>query len=576
MKNRKNIVLCSDGTGNTMMKGRGTNVWKLYEAVDLTAHRWHQGRGDGSTRGKEQIAFYDDGVGSQQNKILKIVGGAFGYGLKRNIRDLYKSLCRAYRPGDDIYIFGFSRGAYTARVLAGLILSCGIVRHDAWKTDRELDDLSKLAYKKFRSHFRLGTTKGRKAIKATRRVSEAELKLKSAAKDAYESVSQEVAATKEAAQQASKEAEAASQEAQAKTNEFRREYSIHHDTYAPDGQVSIKFIGVWDTVAAVGLPIRAFSKFWNRFVYPFMFPDYMLSSRVEKGCHAVSIDDERRTFHPMMWDERELEASSNPQVEQIWFAGVHSNVGGGYPKQGISLVALDWMMQKAGEQGLKFIRSERDRYRHLQNVHDKLYDSRNGLAVYYRYRPRDIEKTCRRFGIEPKIHVSALERIALGTQDYAPGNIPGDFRIVATDPNSGADLEDASKLKEVVAKIGGGTAMDKVNHWITLRRYVYGIFILVTTVIVGFAAWYHSTEGREDVWVSQGVCTAFMWTTNLIPFFGEYLYDYVILPFLIYRGFAVTVIGLLVIFFAASKFAKSKLRQAFAEFWRRKLPEPWW
>jgi uncharacterized protein (DUF2235 family) len=126
MKNRKNIVLCSDGTGNTMMKGRGTNVWKLYEAVDLTAHRWHQGSGDGSTRGREQIAFYDDGVGSQQNKVLKIVGGAFGYGLKRNIRDLYKSLCRAYRAGDDIYIFGFSRGAYTARVLAGLILSCGM------------------------------------------------------------------------------------------------------------------------------------------------------------------------------------------------------------------------------------------------------------------------------------------------------------------------------------------------------------------------------------------------------------------------------------------------------------------
>jgi len=341
MNNLKNIILCSDGTGNTMMKGRGTNVWKLYEAVDLTAHRWQQGQNDGSTRGKEQIAYYDDGVGSQQNKILKIVGGAFGYGLKRNIRDLYKSLCRAYRPGDDIYIFGFSRGAYTARVLAGLILSCGILRHDAWRTDKELDDLSKLAYKKFRSHFRLGTKKGHKAIMAAQRVSEVEQKLESAGKETYESLSQEVETARKAAQKAEQEAEAASRKAVAKTNEFRREHSIHDDTYAPNGEVSIKFVGVWDTVAAVGLPFKEISEFWNRFIYPFMFPDYVLSARVEKGCHAVSIDDERHTFHPMMWDERGQEASSRPHVEQVWFTGVHSNVGGGYPKQGISLVALD-------------------------------------------------------------------------------------------------------------------------------------------------------------------------------------------------------------------------------------------
>ena len=575
MENPKNIVLCSDGTGNTMMKGRGTNVWKLYEAVDLTAHRWHQGHGDGSTPGKEQIAFYDDGVGSQKNKVLKIVGGAFGYGLKRNIRDLYKSLCRAYWPGDDIYIFGFSRGAYTARVLAGLILSCGIIRHDAWETDRELDDLSKLAYKKFRSHFRLGTAKGRKAIKAARKVADAEFRLKSANKENHESVSQEVKATREVAQQASTEAEAASKKAEAKTNEFRRKYSIHDDTYAPDGQVSIKFVGVWDTVAAVGLPFKEISKFWNRFIYPFMFPDYLLSSRVEKGCHAVSIDDERRTFHPMMWDEREQEPSSDPQVEQVWFAGVHSNVGGGYPKQGISLVALDWMMHKAEDRGLKFIRSERDRYRHLQNVHDKLYDSRNGLAIYYRYRPRDIEKTCRRFGTTPKIHVSALERIALGTQDYAPGNLPGDFRIVATDPNSGAGLEDPEKLKEVVSNIGGESALEKVGHWVTLRRSVYVALVFVTIAIVGFAGWHHYTERSQETWVPQGLDTALQWITGLIPF-GSTLYEYLVRPFLIYWGYAVTAIGLLIVFYAASKFAQSKLRRVFADFWRRKLPEPWW
>jgi uncharacterized protein (DUF2235 family) len=545
MENRKNIVLCSDGTGNTMMKGRGTNVWKLYEAVDLTAHRWHQGGGDRSILGKEQIAFYDDGVGSQNNKILKIVGGAFGFGLKRNIRDLYKSLCRAYRPGDDIYIFGFSRGAYTARVLAGLILSCGILRHKAWQTDRQLDDLSKLAYEKFRSHFKLGTTKGKQANKAFKRALEAAQELEQAGKEASEPMTQRVEATREAVEKANKDLEAASKKAEKKTDEFRREHSVLDDTHAPDGQVSIRFIGVWDTVAAVGLPFRGLSKLWNRFVYPFMFPDYLLSPRVEKGCHALSIDDERVTFHPMMWDERGQKTSGTSQVEQVWFAGVHSNVGGGYPKQGISLVALDWMMHRAEEKGLNFICSEKDRYRHLQNVHDKLYDSRSGLAMYYRYRPRNIKKICREFRITPKIHISALERIALGTQDYAPGNLPGDFKIITTDPDSGATVEDPGKLQDVVMNIAGETASENVDRWIRLRRRIYLIFIAVTlTIVVGFAASFYQNPIRP--------------------------------PLLIYLFLALVSIGLLVIIYAASKLAESKMQKAFAKFWRKKLPEPWW
>ncbi len=575
MENRKNIVLCSDGTGNTMMKGRGTNVWKLYEAVDLTAHRWHQGSGDGTILGKEQIAFYDDGVGSQQNKVLKIVGGAFGYGLKRNVRDLYKSLCRAYRPGDEIYIFGFSRGAYTVRVLAGLILSCGILRHDALTTDKKLDDLSKLAYKKFRSHFRLGTTKGRRAYDAHKEVSKAASELKGTGKVATESMKQKINDLRQVAVKADQAAKEARQEAEAKTDAFRRKNSISDETHAPDGKVSIRLIGVWDTVAAVGLPIREISKFWNRFVYPFMFPDYLLSSRVDKGCHAISIDDERRTFHPMMWDERGSDESNTGHVEQVWFTGVHSNVGGGYPKQGISLVTLDWMMQRAEEMGLKFVRSERDRYRHLQNVHDKLYDSRNGLAVYYRYRPRDIAKICGRLGIIPTLHVSALERIALGTQDYAPGNLPDEFRIATTDSKSRAVLEDPVKLSKVVTDIGRESASENMGHWIILRRSIYVVFIAVTILIVGFAAWYHAIKEKTDTWVPEGLDKAMRWVVDLIPL-GDRLYEYLIRPFFIYPVYAAIALGLLMIFYFTSRFARIKLRNTFAKFWRSKLPEPWW
>src|SRR4026208_1700614 len=116
----KNIIVCSDGTGNTTIKGRGTNVFKLFETIDLTGHRT-----DPTLRA--QVAFYDDGVGTQNNKLLKIAAGATGFGLARNVRQLYREVSRAYDEGDRIYLFGFSRGAFTVRSLAGMITTCGLL-----------------------------------------------------------------------------------------------------------------------------------------------------------------------------------------------------------------------------------------------------------------------------------------------------------------------------------------------------------------------------------------------------------------------------------------------------------------
>src|ERR1017187_7406500 len=100
----RRIVLLSDGTGNSAAKVWRTNVWRVFESIDLS--------------GSDQIAFYDDGVGTASFKPVAILGGAFGYGLKRNVIDLYKFACRNYRSADDeIYGFGFSRGAFTIRVV---------------------------------------------------------------------------------------------------------------------------------------------------------------------------------------------------------------------------------------------------------------------------------------------------------------------------------------------------------------------------------------------------------------------------------------------------------------------------
>ena len=97
----KNIIICSDGTGNSDVKGRGTNVFKLFEAIDLNGHRT-------KPHLDAQIALYDDGVGTQGFTPLKVMGGAFGFGLARNVRKLYKELVRVYDPGDRIYLFGFA------------------------------------------------------------------------------------------------------------------------------------------------------------------------------------------------------------------------------------------------------------------------------------------------------------------------------------------------------------------------------------------------------------------------------------------------------------------------------------
>ena len=128
----KNIVICADGTGNTTIKGRGTNVFKLYEAVDQTGHLVTPGL-------TPQVALYHDGVGTESLKWCRILTGATGWGLSRNVKQLYGELARAYAPGDKIFLFGFSRGAFTVRTLAGLIHACGILDLGKYPTNEKFD-----------------------------------------------------------------------------------------------------------------------------------------------------------------------------------------------------------------------------------------------------------------------------------------------------------------------------------------------------------------------------------------------------------------------------------------------------
>jgi len=412
----KNIIICSDGTGNSAIKGRGTNVFKVFEAIDLNGHK-------SRPELTPQVALYDDGVGTEDFKLLKIFAGATGFGLSRNVKQLYKELVRIYDPGDRIFLFGFSRGAFTVRTLIGFIAMCGILDAEKLPTTDALEFAVRQAYKVYRKSYR---TKLAKLLLG-----------------------------------------------EPDTSVIKR----FRDEYCRPCDVPIAFIGVWDTVDAVGLPFHI-SDFINVAIYRFKFRDHKLSKLVERACHALAIDDERHSFHPLLW--REDDKGDVERIEQVWFAGAHSNVGGGYPKQGMSLVALEWMMRKAEDAGLRLLAADRALYYDHANVDDKLYDPRAGLGIFYRWKVRDIAAICRMHQVRPAIHLSVLERIAHGTDDYAPGNLPGNANVVITPTgDAGKDAATLQRAKEVESVLRSAHAGEE-----SLLTRVRG------AIVMGLASYY--------------------------------------------------------------------------------------
>ena len=418
----KNIVICSDGTGNTAIKDRGTNVFKLFEAVDLNGHRTDAGL-------TPQVALYDDGVGAESFLPLKLLGGAFGWGLKRNVLKLYTGLVRIYDPGDRIYLFGFSRGAFTVRTLAGLIAKCGILDWNRMSTSDAMKAEVATTYRTYRQGYRTWLWRMLHA-------------------KSWEDVQ------KSAAQAMSK---------------FRASRQVH--------DARIHFIGVWDTVDSVGGPFHI-SDVINTIFHRFKFPDHKLSDKVEWAVQALSIDDARAAFEPLLWERR-------PNIEQVWFAGVHCNTGGGYPKQGMSLVTLEWMIQKASERDLRILAEDHRHYRDHGSVDDKLYDSRAGLGVFYRWKPRNMQRLSeeQKAGPKPDVHLSVFERIAHGTDGYAPGTLAPDVKVVYTETGDAQQDRTAAARAEAVnsaladAFAKRGTDLHGVRGTLLLGRFAYYLYV---------------------------------------------------------------------------------------------------
>ena len=394
----KHIVLLSDGTGNAASKVWRSNVWRLFQSIDLTNSR--------------QVAIYDDGVGTSSFMPLAVLGGAFGWGLKRNVLDLYTFLCRNYEPGAKIYAFGFSRGAYTIRVALGLVANQGLV---PYTTEAELQRLAPHAYRAYREARFHSILHVETLLRGLRR----------AAFWIWNTV------------------------------RGHRAYDRADNVPAPP----IEFIGLWDTVAAYGLPIEEMTRGVSQWIWPLELPDRVLGPTVRRACHALALDDERTTFHPVLWSER-YEQRPDPdgndarwvkdeRMSQVWFAGVHANVGGGYPDDSLAHVSLTWIMDEAQHRGLAFKHApvtDPDALLYASSSADKdgrLYDSRRGVAGYYRYGPRKIADLCRmRASMRkddevlidlPKIHETAFDRTVNGAHAYAPIGIPARYAVVMKD-----------------------------------------------------------------------------------------------------------------------------------------------
>jgi hypothetical protein len=238
---------------------------------------------------------------------------------------------------------------------------------------------------------------------------------------------------------------------------------------------------------------------WNAVVYPFKFSDRTLGSHVECARHALAIDEERASFAPVLWKEKEEEEPN--RIKQVWFAGVHANVGGGYPRQGMSLVALDWMMKEAGEHGLRFVPSEREFYKSHADVGDKLYNSRAGFGMFYRWKPRNVSKLCRLNCVpisrekregekelkpEPRLHRSIFERLVRGTEGYASGAVPPpkDIKVLidqleSRKPISYQEKETSLNLFEkFLSCIGKGAS------WLPSMAVIAVVFVIV----IGFGS----------------------------------------------------------------------------------------
>jgi uncharacterized protein (DUF2235 family) len=267
----KNLVVCCDGTWKKSDDKYVSNIEKIARAIDPTP--------DGDPA---QIVYYTAGVGTGATRFERLAGGAFGLGLDAAIIGAYRFLALNYEHEDQVYVFGFSRGAYTARSLVGMIDAVGLLTPDG-----VVKNSLSTAIWLYRHRPAAG-----------------------------EKPSQEWASTMAT---------------------FTP--GCHHQK-----NVIVRFLGVFDTVGTLGVPGVSRRRY--------RFHNVALTSQVVTARHALAIHERRRAFAPAVWTANK---DATPDVKQVWFDGVHSDVGGGYDQSALADKALAWMSEEAKRAGLVFV-----------------------------------------------------------------------------------------------------------------------------------------------------------------------------------------------------------------------------
>lgn len=360
----KNIVVCCDGTNNEITSD-ATNVLRLFCML---------------ARDERQIAYYDAGVGThidpaaitRRKKLLsKQIDGALGLSVRENVCQAYQFLSRVYRPGDRIFLFGFSRGAYTVRALAGMIHFLGLVRP-------ELEGLTPLAWAVYADDDQ--------SLPVSRRFQGG--------------------------------------------HRFRNAFSIPEE-------VPIHFLGVWDTVSSFGF-------FWNFRT----LPNTANNPSLQHVRHALAIDERRSAFQANLL--RPAKPQQHLSFKQVWFAGVHSDVGGGYEEAqgGLSFITLQWMLREARLFDLYLEPSSPPgeaiaQERFVPDPSGILHDSLTGYWKFAEWLPRRVwngsvkrMKWIRPHPRKPRyieddsfLHRSVVDRLSDASLGYSPPNLPKHYLI---------------------------------------------------------------------------------------------------------------------------------------------------
>ena len=385
----KRIVILVDGTWNEEGKGNDTNIAKLDPNNKPAGASLIKGEGADGTK---QLVFYHDGVGNDPDLLKHLLGGAIGIGLRKIVQQCYQKIAENYLPGDEIYILGFSRGAYAARALAGLIGASGIQR----TADTNVFDA---VWNNFR-------------------------------------VAPDVREGKKAANSGDQKVIDAFNKAAAQNT--------------IDASPRIRCVGVFDTVGSYGVPAGiGLAAIGRYFTLAFLgFHDTEIGDHVDIGLHAVAVDERRRPFVPTFWTAPKAQPPRT-HVEQTWFAGVHCNIGGGYPDSGLSDQALIWMIARIQAlTALEFDIAQVKAATH-PNVNGEVVDSSKGWIIDETFphgriilSPDAIEHgfffstaNSDEMHVNERVHWSVMKKrgqkcTVFGVPDtpYAPPNLPASIR----------------------------------------------------------------------------------------------------------------------------------------------------